>query len=276
MGMRLSSLRLYCINLERRADRWAHVEAQTAGLPCDLERIAAVDGKAPGFAEANASLPRSGPVGPMLDSTLACSLSHFKTWQTFVDDASAGEVALVLEDDMAFTPRAQAALTAALDADLGGYDLLKVEGLMPRAKGRLLGPGQAIGGPFHIHRAFQLLGGAAGYLIRRRLAEHLLTSFTPALSVPIDHFLFYPGRRSGFAGVPYGVLRPAIVRQAKALGSDIPIPEVGNRLRPRARGWYELGQARLVLQAMVFHRARAYRIPYDEGDDAGDNAGAGA
>ena len=94
-GMRVLPVIRY-INRDQDAARRAFVEAGAAAQGYRTERVAAIDGHAPDFAERYA-----GRIGGTVSSgTQACFLSHSLAWQRIADGPD--PVGLVCEDDAAF------------------------------------------------------------------------------------------------------------------------------------------------------------------------------
>jgi GR25 family glycosyltransferase involved in LPS biosynthesis len=143
--------RVCVINLERRPDRWAAMQARLARAGITAERVAAVDGRAPGIAAEYAEyaalppLPRPAGVRAVTSSwqfyrdhdsqqariafeegrtgrkaiASAGALAYLITWQGILERALADgvESLLVLDDDVAFH-RDFAPLLAAAHAEL--------------------------------------------------------------------------------------------------------------------------------------------------------------
>lgn len=97
--------RIYCINLDRRTDRWAQVSAelQRVGLAQRVERVAAFDDA---------------------DGAIGCRDSHVECVRRALQCGA--EVMLILEDDVRFVDEPRAALRRALDelASVGHWDAL--------------------------------------------------------------------------------------------------------------------------------------------------------
>lgn len=95
---------VYVINLDRSKERYEYVKDSINDLGFAVTRISAVDGSTLSESYINqivdfesyktflTHLPRKGTIG--------CSLSHIKTWETFL--ASGFEFALIFEDDITF------------------------------------------------------------------------------------------------------------------------------------------------------------------------------
>lgn len=100
------SLPCYLINLDRSPDRLAFMQGQLAAIGLTAERIAAVDGArlSPEQIAAAQSPFRYLVKGrTFTPGQVGCWLSHRIAWQKLVD--SGAEMALILEDDVAFDPR---------------------------------------------------------------------------------------------------------------------------------------------------------------------------
>lgn len=95
--------RIYCINLDRRTDRWERVSAELArlGLARRVERVPAVEAE---------------------DGARGCRDSHVECVRRAM--ASGAETALILEDDVTFVtdPRPPLARALAELATVGGWD----------------------------------------------------------------------------------------------------------------------------------------------------------
>merc|ERR1719387_473766 len=141
----------YCVNLDRRPERWSFVQQQLADLRLPAIRWSAVDGQSldvPALAEhgivAKNSLPRYFLPNEQklfgVDLTaggIGCALSHMQIWRDIIQkhgDASDESMFLVLEDDCKFLPGfsedALLARLAHIPRDwqiifLGGTDLMR-------------------------------------------------------------------------------------------------------------------------------------------------------
>lgn len=144
--------RAYCINLDRRAERWAFMQKQFERLNLPVQRWSAVDGKSldiPALADAGfiaqAALPRFHlPDEQKLFGTdltrggIGCALSHMLIWKDIIRQHTQGgaddrSMFLVCEDDCQFADQFSQALVAErlrqVPDDwemvyLGGQDLL--------------------------------------------------------------------------------------------------------------------------------------------------------
>lgn len=87
IGMRLNDFfgKIYCVNLDRRPDRWAATVSALAGS--DVHRVSAVDAASVGIAH-----PR------LMPSEVACTMSHINVLRAFVETGN--PACLVIEDDI--------------------------------------------------------------------------------------------------------------------------------------------------------------------------------
>ena len=95
----------------------------------------------------------------------------------------------------------------------------------------------------------------------RKAAERAVTRFAQ-IDVPVDHFLFHPGRRRGALGLPFAMSEPPLMRQMPALGSDIGgLRNRGARwLRDLRRAIYEAATLAPMLWGWLFAGARLMRM----------------
>lgn len=254
-------LKIYVINLDRRLDRRARMDTIAATHGIEYQRIAAIDAKSEDFLKLAKDLQEDGPTGRTSSNTRACTLSHFKAWQEFLRDPNSGDMALILEDDVILSPAFLKALKILEANFLFGYGLIKIELGGSMAKGAFLGQKLDIGGGFGLRRSHQILTDAAAYIIHRNLAKRLV-EFRQSISAPVDHFLFYPIRRRGFWGGPYGVLDPAVVVQDRSINSDIrsqPYLDTRRR-RDVLRFFYEARQVPSILLKLLTRKCKLVSI----------------
>jgi glycosyl transferase family 25 len=101
-----NNLIIYLINLDFSPTRLEYMLPKIQALPFPFQRISAIDGKTLSKTEIEEKFDLRGyykfmgkfePIG-----AFGCSLSHIKTWETFLQ--SNYEFALILEDDVDFDP----------------------------------------------------------------------------------------------------------------------------------------------------------------------------
>lgn len=199
----------FCINLDRRPDRQAHMQAQFARIGLVAERLAATDGQDPAVAAALAA--RHGG-GRLSAGAMACFDSHRRIWAMLA--AGRAPQAIVLEDDLLLAPPLAAIQRAGLPA---GADLVKIETNGTRVH-LARGPGLAADAADPGRRLVPLRSfhsGAGGYIVSARLAGRLL-ALSERSREPVDDFLFDRAGRGSFpilqmvpAPVAQGASRPA-------------------------------------------------------------------
>ena len=225
-------MKIYLINLDRRPDRLAAMDAQARKAGLSFSRIAAVDAQSPASqAPAQRWFAASGPLGPLPVGDRCCTLSHRLAWETLV--ASGEPWAAVLEDDVRLAPAAAALLAddVWIPPDVG---LVKLEHFGPRSQKVLIReerplPANLAQGSLTLARLASRHTGAAAYLLSRHAAQLLLA--VERFDLPVDHLLFNPNNSPVFTGLkPWQVL-PAVARQEEFIGVKSDIETTRRRLR---------------------------------------------
>jgi glycosyl transferase family 25 len=218
------SMRIYLINLARRADRLKTMTEAGSRLGLGFIRIGALDARlgkplTDCFAE-------GGPLGEIPLGDKACLISHRMAWEQFI--ASDDAYAAILEDDVVLTPSAARFLKDASWIP-AGVDVVKLEHYGPPGQSVLLSEFRDLGDGFQIARMHSRHTGAAAYIVSRRAAEMLLQE--TRFNLPVDHLLFNPNNSSLFARLQPWQLLPAIARQEEFVGekSDIEGTRIGLR-----------------------------------------------
>lgn len=234
-------MQIYVVNMLRRPDRRAAMQAQADRLGLRVTFIAAVDARARAPEELR-RIAADGPLGEVTPGDIGCFLSHRDVWQRLV--ASGDRHAVVLEDDAVLADDA-----ATLLGDDGwvpaGERLIKLE-RYGSPTGRLLVSKHGIDVRGRLlRRLYSKNAGSAAYLISREAAELCLAA-SRVIDLPVDHLLFNPGNSPVFAALRPALMTPAPVEQDRDLGSDLPRDRRGmERLRHHlrrelVRGYYEL------------------------------------
>ncbi|NKB26983.1 MAG: hypothetical protein GKR99_05260 [Rhodobacteraceae bacterium] len=176
---------VYCINLARRPDRWAHVQNSAAAAGLTLIRVDAIDASAPDFCPD--PVPGPGPAigGMILKGDLACSLSHRKAWQMMLDAGHPS--ALFLEDDVVLSDTfAEVMPPVWMPADAL---VIKLETVLRPAwlsQPKPLGVGNR-----RLARLRTRHTGAAAYILTQAAAR-MLVAHSPTFVDPVDQLLFNP------------------------------------------------------------------------------------
>ncbi len=213
-----ATMRIYLVNLARRPDRLAVMEAMAARLGLGFIRIDAVDAATAPKAEIDRLFAASGPLGEIPPGDKCCLLSHRLFWEKLV--ASGDDYATVLEDDAVLTPGAAKFLTDASWIP-PGVNLVKPEHYGPKGQRILVSDFVGIAPGFKLARLRSRHTGTGGYIISRRAAERLLA--VRLFNLPVDHLLFNPNNSPEFSWLAPRQLVPAVLRQQDFIGekSDI-------------------------------------------------------
>jgi GR25 family glycosyltransferase involved in LPS biosynthesis len=83
--------KIYCINLDRRLDRWSLVSDEFKKINCDVVRFSAVDGNI---------IKKPNDNNHINDAEFGCLMSHYKILKDII--SSDGDLFLILEDDVVF------------------------------------------------------------------------------------------------------------------------------------------------------------------------------
>ena len=191
-------LKVYLINLDRDADRLAHMRAQLNGI--GFERISAVDGS------------KDPPTTKGLTRfELACLESHKLAWRAFLGGPA--EHACFLEDDLHIRPG-----LAALVGDPAWIPddahCVKLDTYLQKV--RLGGREPAIGGR-EVARLYTRHQSSAAYMLTRAGAIRYL-ELTANASLPADYALFPKNPRR--AGLIIYQLVPAIAVQDHLVAAE--------------------------------------------------------
>jgi glycosyl transferase family 25 len=219
--MSAPALKIFVINLERAADRRAHMQDLLCALGLKAEFVRAVDGRALSSSDRSqydSRLARLNYRSEMTDTEIACYLSHYRIYERICREKL--PLALILEDDVDIAPNFVTAIDALAAQPNPQWTVVRLQTLRRKllepdcalTHGRLVGElGES--GLFRLDT--HVLGGCA-YLMRLPAAQTMLT-YGRIISRPIDQTLdrFW---ENGI--VPY-VVRPFPARQHHGFGSQI-------------------------------------------------------
>jgi glycosyl transferase family 25 len=198
-------LHAWYINLARRTDRRAAMEAQLARLGLAGERIEAI---------LAADLPETlkqrylpgGRHERLSVQEFCCGVSHLHACRALL--ASGEPFGLILEDDIVLSPRLPDFLQQ-FEANPQGIDLLRLETFAAPAQISTQAQG-GIGG-FAFHTMHGWAWGAAAYIISARAAKRMVDN-PQALEEVIDRVIYRP-HRSILGRVKRRQLVPALAIQ---------------------------------------------------------------
>lgn len=186
------------INLDRSADRLAHMTSQFARIGVAFERVSGLDAAIAGVSAT-----------PSLSAAeVCCYLSHRRCWQMIADGTD--RYGVVFEDDVVFS--ANAGLLLSDDGWVPrDADVVKLESFF--IKVRLARKHLAVGNGYSVARLVGEHVGAAGYLVSKVAAQKLIRRTGPARHV-VDHVLFSPTLLTCSLNTTYQ-LTPALCAQSQ-------------------------------------------------------------
>ncbi|MDB5968156.1 MAG: hypothetical protein JWQ90_606 [Hydrocarboniphaga sp.] len=233
---------IFVINLLRRADRRAAIDAQLAAAGLRAEFVAAVDGNTLELAAyRDAGQPSRGEI--------ACYLSHTRIWAQVIDRQLA--FALVLEDDVLIDRRLAQACEAIAQMPLG-VDVIRLGSLMRPCGFKIaeIAPGIDLLAPS------RNASGMHAYLVSQQGARRLLRDFAEPRQ-PVDRVL----DQAWHNGLDVLLAAPPLASPRNSNHSDI--AALGLRARRSARGnrlqrWIE--RIRRNAQALRLQRLMRLRL----------------
>jgi len=247
----METVKFYCINLARRPDRWKNCLEEANRNGFSIERVEAIDAQDESVHPDLNKMPSKGPVGNMSLSTRACTKSHMKAWETFLE--SGDQFAVFLEDDF-IASKSTKDIIISLSKMSKPLDVVKLCTLPERKKKKILAKREVnvpeIGRS--IYKVESLFVGAFGYALSRRAAQRA-HGLAESSSLPVDHFLFNPQRGKRTLGLTIHLVEPCIITLDEAASSDIGNNRTtGSRfLMHIRRGFYELGSFRAALPGII-------------------------
>jgi glycosyl transferase, family 25 len=248
-------VRAYVINLDRSADRRAHITAELERAGVEYEIISAVDGR-------NLDLRDPRLVDPALLASIAyqpglagCAFSHLRVFQRVLADRL--DHALVLEDDIQL-PAGVADLIDTLVPQLTGAEvaLLNFESrrtgacLISREGSMSLSPPWDLALPLDIG---QPVSGAA-IVITRAACERIAAGMLPLRAVSDDWAFYF---REGMLDRVRCVV-PMPVSKHPGFSSTIEYRPAGS-LRWQVRDLAARHHLTIVLKAIAYRRQRLWR-----------------
>ena len=205
-------MKAYCINLDRRPDRLAHMTAEFARAGIPFERIPAVDSQDPVVATAAKTIPLSFQNTRISAGAYACLQSHRLAWRRMLEEGQ--DFGAIFEDDVFLAADMAPLFDEAWippDADVIKLETFRVRVHLSRRR-------QRIDGGWELAQLLSTQFGSAAYVLRADCAKRLLT-WTQESGDPVDEVLF--NRDLGFAGrsVIYQ-MTPAPAIQGDRIGPD--------------------------------------------------------
>jgi glycosyl transferase family 25 len=228
-------VKAYVINLDRSADRLAHMNVELGRVGVAFERVAAVDGAAlrPDELRAFRAARSEANPGGWLPGEIGCFLSHLEAWRRIATGVEAW--ATIFEDDVRVAADLRALLASA-DWIPAEADVVRLEANRPMrlADGRPIeaAPGRKV------FRALSGTAGAAGYLIAKDACRWLIE--TPArLHTSADNFLFKPKVSAVARRLRRYQVVPAVCVQEGVAEGEPRTPSLIKPRNTRGRGYRE-------------------------------------
>jgi GR25 family glycosyltransferase involved in LPS biosynthesis len=190
----------FCINLNRRTDRWEKVSKEFAKIGWEVRRVSAVE-----YHKGIASKLRMGPA--------ACMESHRRVWEMISQLDS--EVAAVFEDDAAFPSDFREVFPKAYEELPEDWNVWHLHSFGPAQMKHLTILSE------HITKLDKKGWGSHGYIIKKDFASKALDLSFEVTNLPVDMFLTYGISSRKFSS--YGVLPKYTLCFQD--GSDTDIPE---------------------------------------------------
>lgn len=176
-------MKAYCINLDRRPDRLAHMTTEFGKAGITFERIPAVDGQDPEVVVEAASLPLSGRGVRISAGAHGCMQSHREFWRRLV--ISGDPWGMVFEDDLLLAPDTAVYLQDGwIPAEA---DILKLETFAIRI--HLAARSLSALNNRRLARLHTTHLGTGCYIVSAAMAARLLRE-TIGSGDPVDEFLF--------------------------------------------------------------------------------------
>lgn len=254
-------MQIFLINLDRRKDRLAAMTAQLASLGLAATRIPAIDADIVSDAWLRQAFTSRGPLGVIPKGDRCCSLSHRRTWGTFV--ASGAPYAVILEDDVVLDASASR-LFKHPNWIPDGIDLIKLEHYGPDHQRVLVGEERSIGHNRTLAPILSRHTGAGCYVVSRAAAVKLLR--IRRWSVPVDHLLFNPNVSPLAEELRPFQMLPALARQSDGASDIRPWRLADRRIslelvrREIVRAYYECRLLPKQIAAVLRGEARLARV----------------
>ena len=171
------------INLDSRPDRLERFAARAAEIGLDFERLPALDGGRPEFAEMARAIPPTS-IGEVIGPRgVACIESHRVAWRAV---AESHEMGAVFEDDI-YIAEDVGRLLEDPSWVPGDADIVRLETMNVRAALESAAVRTATGRGVHRLRSIHM--GGAGYLVTRAGAQKLVEGTSPIFDT-IDRMIF--------------------------------------------------------------------------------------
>lgn len=206
-------MKAYLINLESAEDRLAHFDQQARTLGFNYQRVLAIDGRSPAYAESLKDVS-AGPIcGRVLAPVeVACFQSHRTAWRALVHSGDSHGV--VLEDDVVLKPGFERYMAPGWVPHEA--DIVRLESWWKPLQLERAPASSAHGRDIYLLRSGTV--GAAAYALSATCAEALLERTDEQPADPVDEVLFNVASPL-FKRLKTYQMMPAPARQAHLLAS---------------------------------------------------------
>ncbi|MDE1901939.1 MAG: glycosyltransferase family 25 protein [Alphaproteobacteria bacterium] len=209
--MQKNDVSIYVINMKQATERRHHMQTLLNGLGYNYEFFEAVDGHK--VTESDLSDFRHIKNSSLFKGEIGCLLSHLGVWKTFLQ--SGLQYAIVLEDDLHFSPRIKTVLEN-LQSPRDDFFILRLETFFHVVE---IDCGHEktmpVSGDYFVGRCLSTQVGTGAYIVNRNTAEFLVSAIKYARHA-VDVELFSNEQRS-IPQVPVYQIFPAICIQDKVL-----------------------------------------------------------
>lgn len=191
MSINLKDIPIFCINLDRRKDRWKKFSTQPSLTQFrEITRTSAIDGnKIPLLQNENISLATKHNIlnkqrrshGEIMSmGAIGCTMSHAKVWKEFLEKYPDQQYCLVLEDDVKIPSNLTEILQNISLEEIGSFDVWLLFYTLIDKKIKNLSDHWISPGYFW---------GTVAYIISRDGAKKLLDTLYP-IEVQIDRYMY--------------------------------------------------------------------------------------
>lgn len=266
-----SSPDVYFLNLDRHSGRLENMVVQLNDLGLTWERVTAIDATKAKEEELNEYVDPIGPIPRMGAGARACTVGHFKIWETFLETEA--PTAFVLEDDIKISNNFPAFLKFAVNIS-NCVDILNFNRQDSKNETKKLVVSRQStlnSDEFVAKRLLSAHYGTAGYMITRSAAEKLCNQLKRT-NVPIDHLLFNPNvssyNRSARIYQAFPALVEPDVKKFRTSIQDEAIPESMKWHKKLIRTYYETNRIPSLLLQYLLGRAEIQTLDFEKSNNS--------
>jgi glycosyl transferase, family 25 len=209
-------MQTYLINLDRAVSRLEHMISKLGELDISYVRVPAVDSAAMTEQDYQSFCNRIGRKTWKKEGSIGCFLSHYKAWELVATGSD--EYAMILEDDMHFSPDAKNLLDKRdwLPKD---FDIVRLETSTCKVLLKDVKDLSTNNNTRSLAKILSTSWCAGAYIISKKCAEQLL-KIDPKHYRVVDGFLFCFEQSPVPKSISLYQVNPAIAIQDKYIGSE--------------------------------------------------------